>query len=377
MKRTFKLFLKIILVLFVLITVPNYNSVLYKFNESHKFQGEQFYNPYANINGTWIKANLHAHARAYAGASKGENTAGEMLHKYDSLKYYLACISNYNFVQDSISGYNYLPVYEHGFNWLWVHQNVINETQAKPFDFPFLQLRSNKQFIINRLKTENNLVALNHPNHKNAYSTKDLKYLNNYNLFEGISEFAKSIKQWDSALSYGHAVWIVGNDDSHDLSDYHVGICWNMIHVDTINNESILQSLKKGTSYATKGWLGQEMNRVKAVKVEDGFFKLKLRNKADSITLISDDGVVVAMASKLDTLSYKIKPENTYLRTEIFETEPWNGYTKMYLNPVIRTDNGKLVQHKNINEVNYFLSGIYWFILLIIHTSIILVIFKW
>ncbi|HAF29220.1 MAG TPA: hypothetical protein DCG75_09255 [Bacteroidales bacterium] len=377
MKSLSKLLFKIILGLFILLTIPNYYSVIYKFNKGHKFEGEQFYNPYANINGTWIKANLHAHARAYAGASKGENTAKEMLHKYDSLKYYLACISNYNFVQDSIPGHNYLPVYEHGFNWLWVHQNVINETQARPFDFPFLQLRSNKQFMINRLKSKDNLISLNHPNHKRAYKNSDLKYLNNYDLIEGISEFAKSIKQWDSVLSHGHAVWIVGNDDSHDLSDYHVGICWNMIHVDTINNESILQSLQKGASYATKGWLGQEMNRVKAVKVEDGFFKLKLRNKADSITLISDNGVIVAMASKVDTLSYKIKTENTYLRTEIFETEPWNGYTKMYLNPVIRTNSEKLIQHNNTNEISYFLSGLYWSVLFLLHAVIILLIFKW
>lgn len=372
-----KILVKIIAVLALILTIPNYFSYIYTFTPNPKFEGDQFYNPYANIDGNWIKANFHAHSKAFFGLSNGENTAEEMLHKYDSLKFNLACISNYNFVQDTIADYDYMPVYEHGFNLHWIHQLVINETESKPFDFPFIQFRSNKQFIINRLKTENNLISLNHPSHKNAYKNTDLKYLNNYDLFEGISPFAKSIKQWDAALSYGHAVWIVGNDDAHDLSDYHVGICWNMIHVDSLSNTSVLRSLKKGSSYATKGWLGQEMNRPQKLTVKDGYYRLKLRNKADSIMLISDYGDLVSVATNVDTISYQIKPQNTYLRAEIFESEPWNGYTKMYLNPVIRSIDGKLIQYQNVNQINYVLSVIYWLGLLLFHVLIAVFIRKW
>jgi len=377
MRRGLKIFLKSLCFLAIIATIPNYYSVIFKFGQSQKFNGDQFYNPYENISGHWIKANLHAHVKAYGGIANGKNTAEEMLYKYDSLKYDLAVISNYNSIHDSVSGYKYLPVYEHGFNWMWIHQHVINETEVKWFDFPFFQFRSNKQFVINRLKTDQNLIALNHPNHKKAYTKKDLKYLNNYDFIEGISEFANSIKQWDVALSNGHAVWIVGNDDSHDLSDYHVGLCWNMINVDTLSAEAIVENLKVGASYATKGWLGQEMNRLKAVTVEDGFYKMKLERKSDSIMLYSDNGIRVAVALKTDSISYKIKPNNSYIRAELFETEPWNGYTRMYINPIVRTKDGKLIQHNNENRVSYFLSFLYWVGLLILHIIIITLIRKW
>jgi len=377
MKKFVKIFIKIILVGVVAITIPNYNSLIYRFNDSQKFSGNQFYNPYHNIKGEWIKANFHAHGKAYGGISNGENSAEEMLAKYDTLGYDLACISNYGFVLDSVSGHKYMPVYEHGFNWMWIHQLVINEKSAKPFDYPLLQLRSNKQFMIDRLKTDNNLIVLNHPNHKKAYTKKDLKYLNNYDFIEGISEFAGSISQWDVALSSGHAVWVLGNDDSHDLSDYHIGIAWNMINVESDDNDEILQSLKAGKTYATKGWLGQEMNQLKYLKVEDGVYKLKLRNVSDSITLISDNGVVVSTAVNSDSISYQIKLENTYVRAEIFDTEYWNDYTKIYLNPVIRTKNGECVQHNNVNKVSYFLSFGYWIILLLFQFVILYLVWRW
>jgi hypothetical protein len=377
MKKFAKISAKIILIGLVISIIPNYFSHIYKFGDSKKFSGDQFYNPYQDLSDNWIKANFHAHAKAYGGVSNGTNSAEEMLAKYDTLGYDLACISNYGFVLDSISGNKYLPVYEHGFNWMWVHQLVINEKVAKPFDYPLLQIRSNKQFMIDRLKTEDNLIVLNHPNHKKAYTTRDLKYLNNYDFIEGISEFAGSISQWDVALSSGHAVWALGNDDSHDLSDNHIGIAWNMINVETDDNTEILESLKEGKSYATKGWLGQEMNRLKSLAVEDNIYKLKLRNIADSIILLSDNGRVVSVATNVDTISYQIKPENSYVRAEIFDTEPWNDYTKIYLNPVVRTIDGEIIQHNNTNEICYFLSLVYWLILLLFQFAILYLVWKW
>jgi hypothetical protein len=375
MKRFAKISVKIILIGLVIAIMPNYFSRIYKFEDSQKFTGDQFYNPYKDLSDTWIKANFHAHAKAYGGFANGKNSASEMLAKYDSLDYDLACISNYGFVLDSISGHKYMPVYEHGFNWRWIHQLVINETKSKPFDYPFFQNRSTRQHIINRLKTDDNLIVLNHPNHKKAYRSNDLKYLNNYDLFEGISEFAGSISQWDIALSSGHAVWILGNDDSHDLSDYHIGIAWDMINVESNNNEEIIKSLKAGKTYATKGWLGQEMNKLEKLTVEDGSYNLKMERKADSIVLISDDGKVVSSITNSDSISYQIQNENTYVRAQIFETEKWNKYTMMYLNPVVRTETIELLQHNNQNKVNYFLSIIYWMVLFGIQLG--LVVFVW
>ena len=51
MKKILKIILKSLLCLFTLLTIPNYYSLIYKFNEGVKFQGEEFYNPYKNIDG--------------------------------------------------------------------------------------------------------------------------------------------------------------------------------------------------------------------------------------------------------------------------------------------------------------------------------------
>jgi len=377
MMKFLKILLKALAVLVLLAIIPNYNTVMYKFGDFNKFSGEQFYNPYSDLKSDWVKVNFHAHAKAYGGVSLGSNSAEEMLAKYDTLGYDLACISNYGFVQDSIPGHKYMPVYEHGFNRRWIHQLVINETQSKPFDYPLFQNRSTRQYMINRLKTDNNLIVLNHPNHKKAYRSKDLTYLNNYDLLEGISEFANSIEQWDIALSSGHAAWIVGNDDSHDLSDYHIGIAWNMINVDSLTNSEIIKSLKLGKFYATKGWLGQEMNKLRSLSVNDGLYILKMVRKADSIALFSDNGQLLTYALNIDSISYQIKPENSYVRAQIFESEKWNKYTMMYLNPVIRTKTGNFEAHNNKNKVNYFFSVIYWIALFCFQLGLGIFIWKW
>jgi hypothetical protein len=148
-----------------------------------------------------------------------------------------------------------------------------------------------------------------------------------------------------------------------------------MINVESKENKEIIKSLKAGKTYATKGWLGQEMNKLERLSVEDGFYKLKMQRKADSIVLISDKGKVVSSITNSDSIFYQIQNENTYVRAQIFETEKWNKYTMMYLNPVVRTETLELLQHNNQNKVNYFLSIIYWMVLFVIQLG--LAVFVW
>lgn len=375
--KIIKIGVKFILALLCLASIPYYNVVFYSFEPNAPFAGEQFYNPYQAINGNWIKANFHAHSKLLGGLLHGRNTAEEMYETYDSLRYDLPCLSNYNSLTDNSERDFYVDVYEHGINAAAVHQLVINAESATKFDYPLFQFTSHKQHMINKLKTDNNLIALAHPSWKNSYSFSDLEVLQNYDLMEILSVNASSVKSWDKALSFGHVVWALGNDDAHDNEESSCGLAWTMIDVVDRNQESVVNSLKAGRSYATRGWMGQEMNRLEEISVNGDVYRIKMERPADSITLLSDNGRIVATATDTDTLEYQIQPENTYIRAEVFETEEWNGYTKMYFNPVIRTADGKIDTSRVAIEISWFKTSLYFIMLLIINMLLIGTIIKW
>ncbi|MGE0562050.1 MAG: hypothetical protein AB7O47_09555 [Flavobacteriales bacterium] len=368
---------KVLLSLFFLSTLPYYNSVFYSFVPNTPFTGNVFYNPYQDVNGEWIKANFHAHSKLALGLTNGDNTMKQMFEKYDSLNYDLPCLSNYNSITLKHDRSFYTNVYEHGLNIGFTHQLVLNATDASVFDYPFFQFTSGKQYIINKLKTEDNLIALAHPSFKTGYGLEELEVLKNYDLMEVVSPRATSIEHWDKALTSGKIVWAIGNDDSHSNADEDCGVVWTMINVSKRDNNTVIESLKDGKCYATKGWFGQEMNELKSLTIHDNNYQLELMQNADSITLISDKGKVVATAVNAKTISYNILPENSYVRAEIFETEEWNTYTRMYINPVIRTLNGS-IDTSIVNQQISWIKTIFFFtILVLLHLFVVRTIIKW
>ncbi|HAM98512.1 MAG TPA: hypothetical protein DCQ26_07850 [Marinilabiliales bacterium] len=338
---------------FIIATLPYYKTVIYKLPAPKPFAGDTFYNPYQTTGKQWIKANFHAHSIMHFGLANGDNTPEEMFAVYDSMHYDLACISNYNnILPNNYPKRYYLPAYEHGLNTGAIHRLVLNNQQADRFDFPFYQNVHHKQQVLNLQKSEDNLVGLTHPVFKTGYSKSDLKYLTNYDLFEGISVRATSIERWDEALSHGHPVWVIGNDDAHNTRFGTCGVCWTMVNVDSLTKDEVLKNLKSGNSYATRGWVGQEMNRIKGVSIDSNRYVLELEKKSDSIILKSDFGKTVAVATHANKISYTIQETDTYLRAELFDTEPWNNYTKTYLNPVVRTVDGTCPSNRATLEIN-------------------------
>jgi hypothetical protein len=357
MKKIAKIILGIVLGLFLLATLPYYQTRIYNFSEPQPFTGDAFYNPYQTLGPHWVKANFHAHSILHFGLANGDNTPEEMYAVYDSMNYDLPCISNYNSIlPDTYNRKLYLSAYEHGFNGGAIHQLVLNNKEALKFDFPFWQSLHHKQTVLEQQKSKDNIIVLAHPNYKTGYSANDLAYLTHYDLFEGISARASSIDLWDAALSHGHAVWVSGNDDAHNTRFGVCGVCWNLINTDSLTTEALVDNLNKGRTYATRGWIGQEMNQLVSLSVDSNVYSLVLQQASDSIILKSDGGKTVAVATQSDRISYTIPAEDSYVRAEIFDTESWNTYTKTYLNPVIRTPDGRLRQHGNTAEVNRFKS---------------------
>ncbi|MBI4649511.1 MAG: hypothetical protein HY738_23655, partial [Bacteroidia bacterium] len=209
-------------VFFSLLIIPFIFCPVYDFPAPSPFSGDNLWNPYQNMDSTlWWKANFQVQSDAWAGITSGrENPSQKIYELYKYLEYDIITISDYMKINDY--GKNappYIPVYEHGYNLFKVHQVCIGANKVCWFDYPLFQTKHNKQFIINLLR-DNDLVALAHPAFvPYSYSTNDMKYLCNYDCIEAMNHLKYSFSHWDSALSAGHPVFLLSDDDEHDISN--------------------------------------------------------------------------------------------------------------------------------------------------------------
>ena len=318
------------------------------------FNGEIIYNPYANINAAnWEKCNFHAHGNAWNGLSNGSGSAADIHRVYDSLNYGVHCVSNYHLIDTVNAGqHNYVTAYEHGFNLMKTHQLVLGGRDVEWLEYLFPQTANNKQDILNYLSLDtNSLVILNHPALRNGYSDKELSRLTNFNCMEVLSPYGISEKQWDIVLSAGKPVFVVGNDDLHDIyNKEQVGRMATILNLDNTNQPSVLSALKKGEGYGIVLGKTQDpfkLPELKSLQLARNIIQLKLTEKAQSIDFIGQNGKLLASFSDCKNVQYELKTSDCYARTKItFE----NG-TQIYLNPVFYTNATNFAQVQN--PVNY------------------------
>jgi len=322
--------------------------------ESIAFQGENIYNPYANINAAnWEKCNFHAHGNAWNGLTNGSGSAADIHRVYDSLNYGVHCVSNYHQI-DTVDAaqQNYVSAYEHGFNLMKTHQLVLGGRDVEWLEYLFPQTANNKQDILNYLSLDtNSLVILNHPALRNGYSDKELSRLTNFNCMEVLSPYGISEKQWDIVLSAGKPVFVVGNDDIHDIYDKEkVGRIATILNLKNTNQASVLSALKKGEGYGIVLGKNQDpfqLPELKRLLLKENKLDLHLTEKAKSIDFIGQNGKLLASFTDSKNVQYKLNTSDCYARTKItFE----NG-TQIYLNPVFFTNTTNFAQVQN--PVNY------------------------
>jgi hypothetical protein len=75
----FHFFIKILLrtlVILLMISLLIYSQyTVYNFPNTAPFSGDKIFNPYQNVSGKTVKANFHAHSKAWAGLTNGRNSA--------------------------------------------------------------------------------------------------------------------------------------------------------------------------------------------------------------------------------------------------------------------------------------------------------------
>ncbi|MBU0489323.1 MAG: hypothetical protein KKA07_01725 [Bacteroidetes bacterium] len=356
MKKIFRKILKWILRLisgvislaFILMIIEYLNTVFYEFPEPVPFSGADFHNPYQGINeANWKKANFHAHSRAWFGLTNGNDNPPERIEEvYGALEYDVFSISDYQRVNDFLREKEFfIPGYEHGYNIKKTHQLCIGSEGATMLDYPLIQSLHHKQHIIELLAAKNQIVALAHPKFSGGYKTEDLKYLTGYQLVEVLNNYRNSEAHWDSALSAGHAVFLIADDDSHDLNKLHeAGHHFTMINAPDVSMNSIVSALKEGKAYGVelkvddkqtleeKQQLHQTLPFLKSLEIESDTLIISLSAQATFIQFIGQGGIIKKTAENSALAKYALQPDDTYIRIKALYGEE----VGLYFNPVFR-----------------------------------------
>lgn len=318
----------------VLVLLPYAWAPVYRFPDPVPFAGPHILNPYADLHGTWQRANLHAHGWAWLGITNGKQSDDAVVRLYRELGYTVPGVSDYQRIA-AHHGVDTLPLYEHGYNIGKNHQLAVGAHAVEWFDLPLWQTRSNQQYVIDRIRSKADLVSLNHPSSRDAYEVETVKALTGYSLIEVANGPFTAEDIWDAALSAGRAVWAVANDDTHDLNDpRRTAVGWNMIDAPSASTGDIVDALRAGRSYAVlrTGALGASgITTLSAVRVEHGTLSVEISGAPSTITFIGRDGVIRDSVTDVRAASYTLTDDDPYVRTVIRSPQ-----TVLFLNPVIR-----------------------------------------
>ena len=299
------------------------------------FAGPALWNPYAHLAGTWQKANLHAHGRAWGGVTNGTQSDEDVVQAYKRRGYAVAGVSNYASIA-AFHGVDTLPLYEHGYNIPKGHQLAIGARNVVWLDFPFWQTLNQKQYIIDRVGAAAELVSVNHPN--TAYTDDDMRNLTGYQLMEIVNGPFPVEDLWDAALSSGHVVWALGNDDAHDVTNLRrTFIAWNMIDAASASNADIIGALRQGRTYAVSLVGDKADAALKSVEVVDATMTIASTGVPATYLFVGQDGAVRGTANQVMEATYTFAATDTYIRTVIRTPN-----MVMYVNPVMRYDGATL-----------------------------------
>ena len=387
--KILKALLYIILTFITLVVVTSIFVPSYYFDEPKPFRGDYLHNPYKDMNpDNWIQANFHAHTRQFGGLTNGRINTNEMLDSvYSALGFEHVGISDYNKINyyDSTNP-SFIPAYEHGYGIFKIHQLCIGAEKVRRLDYFAFQNLSMKQHTLNRLEKQTRLAIIAHPSFvKKGYLVEDMKYLSNYKLMEVLNGFRISTAHWDMALSNGHLVYLIGNDDSHDVTDItDVATRFTMINAPENEAEMLLQSLENGNAVGVDfpieydETLEQKVNRLKKdlpyvtrVELNGDTLSISVSKNFSKIKFIGNEGKILDKQKNRNMASYVIQPEDNYVRVEL----EFKDGTALYLNPITRHESETIVKQR-LDHVNWSKTIILWGIYILVILMIVVKVVK-
>ncbi|HVP70275.1 MAG TPA: hypothetical protein VMS45_03060 [Gemmatimonadaceae bacterium] len=319
----------------LLATVPYAVAPSYRFAPAAPFRGGRFYNPYDGPPARWLMVNLHAHARAWGGITNGKQEAPVVRERYRALGFDVASVSNYMQIdhgedQDTA----FLPAYEHGVNVMKSHRLAIGARSVAWFDFVGPQSVEQKQYLVDAVHRGAELVAINHPSTRRAYSASDMRQLSGYELLEVMNQSEANDSLWDAALSAGRPVWLLASDDTHDITNANeTGRTWTMVRAASSRAADVIAALRAGRAYGVRAPSGRAGIALRSLTLRGDTLLVRTNVAASAITFVGQGGAVLELVRAAARASYVIRGAEPYVRTVIE-----HGTTRIVLNPVIRFD---------------------------------------
>lgn len=363
---------------------------IYDFDEPYPFSGEYLHNPYEGMDSTaWLKCNFHAHSRTAGGIADGRKNTDQLLDSiYRCFGFDHIGISNYNTINEyEKNNPSYVPGYEHGYGIFKIHQLGLGARKVRRIDYPLWQTLSMKQHTLNRMGQQVELAIPAHPSFvEKGYRPEDFKYLSNYKLLEVLNGYRKSPAHWDMALSNGHLVYLIGGDDTHNMSNINdpanrftlinstvnegdkllealvagkaVGVAFPMdpTYTETIPHK--IERLRENLPYITKVDLCGDTLRVAATK------------RISKAEFIGQGGQILLCENDIDEAAYIIKPENHYVRTVLTFADG----TELWLNPITRHENPDNLYHPRLDHLNYWKTAVLWIAYIAVIGAVVLLV---
>ena len=339
----------------------------YQFQLGQPFHGAYLYNPYQNMDpDQWKQYNFHCHSRKYFGLTNGrKNNEAVIDSVYQTMGYDHYCISDYMKINPHGNDQpDHIPVYEHGYGFIRkTHQLCIGAEKVLWMDFPFVQSLDMKQHMLFVLGQHTRFAVPAHASFTRGYKVSDMHFLSGYRLLEIGNPYGTAFEHWDAALSTGHRVYGIGDDDTHNAKNTNeVGRFFTMINTPDMTADSIYAALNRGCAYTVEFHPCNDQSlETKANKMHEELYHLTrcelmgdtlfIETSAPSIQtadFIGQNGKVLKHEENVQTATYSIQPEDSYVRVKLMV----HDMTYFYLNPITR--------HPNPTPVDYETASINW-----------------
>lgn len=322
-------------------------SLVYDFSAAEPFSGNDIFNPYHNFDSTigWKRANFHTHTRVEGPLNECDYTPEQTLEYYGRFGYHIVTLSNHNKITPHPESDT--RVYEHGYNIAKFHKLVFGAEKEWRFDNLLPIFTFQKQFQIDRLAAQGDIVVLNHPLRTHTMNDKVMSRLSGYNIVELDSGRSTENSYWDAALSAGRYSFGIANDDLHYPNRSHcIAVRSNMLCTEATDYNAICRVLLDGCYYAmrtpdygsgdyeVKAKRNRDIPYINNMGVADGAIFISLSEAADSIKVTGQNHSTLALATGTDSLGYKLLPTDHYGRFTAYFADG----EVIYTNPFARYD---------------------------------------
>lgn len=321
----------------------------YQFKAGQPFHGTYLYNPYQNMDpDQWKQYNFHCHSRKYMGITDGRmSSEADIDSMYQTLGYDHYGISDYMSINPHGNDRpGYIPAYEHGYGFFRkTHQLCIGAREVCMMDYPFIQSLDMKQHMLNVLQQHTRFAVPAHASFTSGYKVSDMHYLSDYRLLEIGNPYGCAIEHWDAALSTGHRVYGIGDDDTHHvLNPNEIGRYFTMINTRDMNADSVYDALERGCAYTVdfhsyydkpfelKVERMHELPHLTCCKLTGDTLVVETSTYIEIAEFIGQNGEVLQHGENLNQAVYVIQPSDTYVRVKL----QLPHLTFFYLNPITR-----------------------------------------